>query len=148
MMLIMENTEKQQDISDENENNNVIGRPFEKGISGNPKGRPRKEKTFSDTAIKLLSSSNIEIKYEINGKKKHINLTSSENIYCGLVSALIVQGLKGDVRAIKELIDRTEGKAVQKLDLEGSIKTSTPDLSHLSVKQLEKLYANLSESTI
>ncbi|HEA70990.1 hypothetical protein LCGC14_0405710 [marine sediment metagenome] len=145
----MINTEKQRINSNGNSNgnsrNNVVGRPFSKGISGNPNGRPKKEKTFSDTAAQLLASSNIQIKYEINGREKEINLKSDKNIYWGLVSALILQGLKGDVRAIKELIDRTEGKAVQKLDIEGSLETNIPDLSHLGRGDLEKLYANLSE---
>ncbi|KKM26665.1 hypothetical protein LCGC14_1582460 [marine sediment metagenome] len=125
----------------------VIGRPFEKGQSGNPNGRPKKENTFSDTAIELLGASEIDIKYTINGKEKEIRLESNKNIYFGLVSALILEGLKGDVRAIKELIDRTEGKAVQKIDLEGSIETKLPDLSHLNVKQLEKLYGSFSKDT-
>lgn len=139
----MINVEKQQGNS--NGNSRVIGRPFKKGQSGNPNGRPKKENTFSDTAVELLESSSIEIKYTLNGEEKEMVLQSSKNIYCGLVSALIVQGLKGDVRAIKELIDRTEGKAVQKIDLEGSVETNIPDLSHLNVKQLEKLYGSFSK---
>ena len=99
----------------------VIGRPFKPGQSGNPLGRPKKENTFSDTARSLMASKDMCITWEINGKKRTLRVTADRNIYYGLVSALIIEGLKGDVRAIRELVNRTEGKPAQAIDINAQV---------------------------
>ncbi len=95
--------------------------PAQKGEVRNPYGRPKKEHTFSDTARELLSAEELCIEITLtDGKKKRIELKSTKNFHYGLVAALIVEGLKGNVQAIRELVDRVEGKAAQNLQISGS----------------------------
>lgn len=93
---------------------------WKKGQSGNPKGRPKKGKAFSDIARQLLSAKKIDIRFTvpINGefKTKRLYVDSDKSVYHGLVGVLISEGLKGNVQAIKELIDRAEGKAREFVD--------------------------------
>lgn len=92
---------------------------FEKGNKFG-KGRPKKEHTFSDTARELLKAKALDIDFvvEKDGKRKekNIHLETTVNFYHGLVVALISEGLKGDTRAIKELIDRSDGKVTEKVE--------------------------------
>ena len=98
--------------------NNTNLKPFAKGQSGNPNGRPKKEKCFGDNARELLQATELHIELTLaSGKKKVIGLTSTKNFYHGLVGALIVEGLQGNVQAIKELIDRADGKVPDKIDM-------------------------------
>lgn len=93
---------------------------FKKGESGNPKGRPKKEKCFSDIARQLLSAKKLNIEYTFpkDGKEvtARVSITSDKTIYHGLCAALVREGMGGNVQAIKELIDRTEGKAKEFID--------------------------------
>ncbi len=93
------------------------------GNTANPNGRPLKENTFSDIARTLLSSKEIHIEYTYpkDGAlvKRSLNITSDNTINHSLVAALVKEGLDGNVNAIKELIDRTQGRAPQDLNLGG-----------------------------
>jgi len=93
---------------------------FKKGKSGNPKGRPKMESTFSDTARELMEAKEINVSWNINGKEKKLRLTSDHNMYHGIAAALIVESLKGNTKAIRELIDRTEGKAIMRASVESN----------------------------
>ncbi len=91
---------------------------FKPGQSGNPEGRSKKEKTFSDTARQLLEAKSVDITFKSNkGKEKRIHLESSQNFYHSLVVALLMKALKGDVRAIRELANRTDGLPKQSADI-------------------------------
>jgi len=93
---------------------------FKKGKSGNPYGRPKKDKCFSDIARQLLAAKRLDIEFSFpkDGKmhtsKMHID--SDKDIYHALIAALIREGMAGNVPAIKELMDRTDGKAVARVD--------------------------------
>lgn len=93
------------------------------GNTANPNGRPLKENTFSDIARTLLSSKEIHIEYTYpkDGAlvKRSLNITSDNTINHSLVAALVKEGLDGNVNAIKELIDRTQGRAPQEINLGG-----------------------------
>ena len=90
---------------------------FKPGESGNPKGRPKKENTFSDTARDLLAATSIDISWTITDAKgthkKNLKLESTKTMHHGIAAALIVESLKGNVQAVREIINRVEGKAVQ-----------------------------------
>jgi len=80
------------------------GRPFKKGESGNPNGRPPAEWSWSGTLRRLAEeeqAKGIQLK-ELMGK------------------SLIKEGLKGNIPAIKEFGDRIDGKANQGVDLNHS----------------------------
>ena len=74
-------------------------KPFRKGQSGNPKGRPKKIPELD----KLLA--------DVLGEEKN-GIIAAEAILKGLLS----KATKGDVRAAEVLLDRAYGKAKQFLD--------------------------------
>lgn len=87
---------------------------FTKGVSGNPNGRPRREKTYQTAARELLASNEIKITFNVrNGSevvKKTIDISSDHNMYYALAATMIIEGLKGNHQAVKDMIDRTEGR--------------------------------------
>ena len=74
-------------------------KPFKKGKSGNPKGRP-KLPDISEAMAKILAD-------EKDGK------TALDAI----LAALRAKATKGDVRAAQELLDRAFGKSKQAIDI-------------------------------
>ena len=78
-------------------------KPFKKGQSGNPKGRP-KMPDLSEAIAKVLAE-------EKDG------ITALELI----LAALRAKAAKGDVRAAQELLDRGFGKSRQNIDNSGTI---------------------------
>jgi hypothetical protein len=95
-------------------------RPCKPGETHNPNGRPKKEKCFSDIARTLLGAKKIDIEYTYpkDGKNftRKMHVESDKPMYHSLVAALIREGMDGNVQAIKELIDRTDGKVTEHLD--------------------------------
>lgn len=75
-------------------------KPFKKGKSGNPKGRP-KMPNIKDAIAVILAD-------EKEGK------TALDAI----LMALRAKAVKGDVRAAQELLDRAYGKSKQIVDME------------------------------
>lgn len=74
-------------------------KPFKKGQSGNPNGRPRKLPELD----KLLA--------DVLGEEKD-GITAAEAI----LKALRLKAAKGDVRAAEIILDRAYGKARQVID--------------------------------
>lgn len=97
---------------------------FIKGIVPNPKGRPLKSETYSDTLKELLQGKDIKVSWNINGKEKSLNVSSTKNIYYGIASSQIMEALKGNVQAQKEIVDRVQGKAPQTIVNEGVDETA------------------------
>ncbi len=96
-------------------NKEFIENQFKKGEVRNPAGRPKKENTYSDTLRSLLEGQDIEVTWTVNGKKKNLTVSSDKNLYYGVASAQIMEALKGNIQAQKEIIDRIQGKAPQTL---------------------------------
>ena len=92
--------------------------PWPPGRSGNLKGRPKKSMCYSDTARELMAAQEIDVSWTVDGKAKTLKVTSNRNMYYGIVAAQIMEALKGNVQAAKELIDRTEGRARQTISLQ------------------------------
>ena len=84
-------------------------KPFKKGQSGNPNGRPKKLPELD----KLLA--------DVLGEEKD-GITAGEAI----LKALRAKASKGDVRAAEVLLDRAYGKAKQTMDVSVS-KKNLPD---------------------
>ena len=82
-----------------------IGRPFPKGVSGNPEGRPPGSKNFStvfEEAIKLIV------------KEQKIPVKNPE---VEMVVKAISQALKGNYMFYKDIMDRTYGATGKGLEL-------------------------------
>lgn len=113
------------------------GKPFPKGVSGNPGGRPKKESTISGQISKYLDQ---VPKVLIQGKE-------NAQTWRELISLAWLMGCyKGNPVLIKELLDRTEGRLIQPIGVGGAgppiqTESSIPvDLSKLSPEEREKLY--------
>jgi hypothetical protein len=82
---------------------NKIGNRFQKGESGNPQGRPKTTR-LTDALREQLAETNPHAPEE----------TVAEEI----ARALISEAKNGNVQAIREIGDRTEGKPKQAIDLD------------------------------
>lgn len=82
----------------------VIGRPFPKGVSGNPGGRP-KTRPFKDAIDRAIEKAE-------KGEEGAISLDD-------IALALFTEAKGGNVAAMKELADRTDGKVAQGLEHSG-----------------------------
>lgn len=85
-------------------------KPFEKGKSGNPNGRPLGVKNRS-TLVKEWLEATETILNPITGEKE---LLSQQDI---MTLALIKKARKGDVSAYKELMDSAHGKITDHTDI-------------------------------
>ena len=98
----------------------LLGRPFPKGKSGNPGGRPKK---LEITRIfeKMLAKPD---------KRKELQK---------IVEDILAKRGMAAVLLLREIIERTEGKVSQEVDLSGSISMlSDADLAAKIAKMIEK----------
>jgi hypothetical protein len=86
--------------SDETAAKRVIGRPFPKGTSGNPGGRPKK-RLIDEVLEELL-------------------LTDDSAVAQTVAAALLKKAKRGDVKAIQLLAERVQGKPRQAVQLTGA----------------------------
>lgn len=83
--------------------------PFEPGKSGNPNGRPKKDKSIADILIKIGDQ-----------KYKNTNLTKQQK----LLQIVYDEALKGSIPHLHFIADRTEGRAIERIlqkEVEGEI---------------------------
>ena len=77
--------------------------PFQKGQSGNPKGRPKSNKRFRDALCLAV--------HERVDEKPLRSVETGEHAYLRRAAeALVEKALSGDLRAIREVADRLDGK--------------------------------------
>jgi hypothetical protein len=95
-------------------------KPFEKGESGNPNGRPLGQKNYAtlykEALIKLAT---------LNGKEP-------EELELELISKGIMSARAGDYRFYKDVLDRLLGTAVTRTDLTTNGKDLMPDAETLA----------------
>ena len=106
-----------------NQKGGITGKGWTPGTSGNPNGRPKKSTSWSEIANDLLDSSEIMIVYTSSKKTEdlHIKVEKNKTIRHAIVSALINEAMSGNITAIRELYDRTEGKPAQKIEVEETL---------------------------
>ena len=100
-------------------NKDFLDNQVKPGEVRNPTGRPKKENTYSDTLRDLLAGQDISVTWTVNGKKKSLKVSSDKNLYYGVASSQIMEALKGNVQAQREIVDRIQGKAPQSIALGG-----------------------------
>lgn len=81
-------------------------RPWKKGQSGNPKGRP-KGPCIRTTLMKYLQ-------LEYPGKFNPIT-GETMSVFESIIFSLLRKADQGDVAALKEILDRLEGKPIAKV---------------------------------
>ena len=97
-------TEQQSEITDARRRSLANLKPFKKGQSGNPAGRP-KSITLSE-AIRLQLAQTF----------------SEDRTYAEEIAlVLCVAAIKGNVNAAREIADRTEGKPKQAIDVDMNV---------------------------
>ena len=104
-----------------NKTGGVTGKGWKPGQSGNPAGRPKKISSWSEQAKELLQASEIDIGITLpDGQKKRLKLKveDGKTILHAVIGSLILEALQGNIPAMRELADRTEGKPAQKLEVE------------------------------
>jgi hypothetical protein len=107
---------------------NIENHKFEKGISGNPNGRPKGSKNRSTIAKYWLS---IEQKLK-NPLTNQDELLSQEDL---MTLAQIKKAREGDTGAYRALLDSGYGAPVQQVD-----QTQTNyDFSNLSIDQVKEI---------
>jgi hypothetical protein len=82
------------DVAKTAENSRIIGRPFPKGVSGNPNGRPK--------GVSIVDA----IKRELENKPEGSDRTYLELLIQRIFKSAIQDG---DVHMIKDIINRTDG---------------------------------------
>ena len=86
-------------------------KPFPKGVSGNPAGKPKGVQHSKTRLLRLLEL--VQTKTNpITGEKEEFTIAEQ------LDMVLINKALKGDLNAYKELFDRLEGRAKQSIEAE------------------------------
>jgi hypothetical protein len=85
---------------------NKAGKQFEPGESGNPAGRPKRTRLTDALTVKLAENA---------------PGASEETIAERIAQALVDEALNGNVQAIREIGDRTEGKPRQALDINATL---------------------------
>lgn len=81
-------------------------KPFSKGQSGNPQGRPAGTEN-SRTRLKRLLSYEIQTINELTGEIENLSAVELMDI------AIIQKALTGDVKAYAEILNRMEGKPTE-----------------------------------
>ncbi len=114
-----EEPEKQEDIKKESHR-------FLPGQSGNPSGRPKKGSAWADIRKELLSASKIKLVLstpDANGFDKtrifDLKVGEEKTFRHAIMTRQIQNALSGDNDAIRDLMDREDGKPRQTVDLGG-----------------------------
>lgn len=82
----------------------MAGNPnWVKGVSGNPKGKPKKDETFTGILRKVLKEPSVKWK-DKNGKERKISGKEA------VARKLVELAVHGDIGAIKYIGDRNDGK--------------------------------------
>lgn len=104
-------------------------KPWPKGVSGNPGGRPKK-KLISDELERLLQE-------EAPGG-------TGKTWASVIAESLLRQAAKGDVRAISELVNRVEGKPLQAVNLDVNSSSEIDSMTDEELRQrLTELWEEL-----
>ncbi len=81
----------------------VVGRPFKKGQSGNPAGRPKNEHSIPN------------ILRELSAKINEYDPDKKQTILEGICAKATLDALGGDKAARDWVADRMEGKSVERI---------------------------------
>ena len=103
-------------------------KPFEKGESGNPNGRPKGAKNRS-TIAKYWLEVNQKLKNPLTGNDE---VMSQEDL---MTLALIKKAREGDVAAYKALMDSGYGAPIQQIEQQ----QTNIDLSNLTTEEIKEL---------
>lgn len=112
------------------------GRPFTKGTSGNPKGRPKKGDSMADVCNEILNAKSIRLTItpEEGSPIKKI-IKSQKSIRHALAVVQVEKALAGDMAAANFLADRSDGRPAQTVIQKDSNKPDFTELKFITMKQ-------------
>ena len=88
-------------------------KPFPKGVSGNPNGRPRGVENSKTRLLRLLELVT-KVRNPVTGEEEDFSIAEQ------LDMQIIAKARKGDLKAYEIILDRLEGKPKQSTELEVS----------------------------
>lgn len=92
-------------------------KPFPKGVSGNPAGRPRGVENSRTRLLRILELTQKK-RNPVTGEDEEFSIAEQMDLQ------LINKALKGDLKAYEILFDRLEGKPKQTTDINANIQGS------------------------
>jgi hypothetical protein len=110
-------------------------KPFKPGQSGNPLGK-RKGTPNSATIIRKWLEVKSKLVDPLTGE------TTKMSHYDAVVLAQIAKALKADTPAFKELMDRLEGRAMQRIEAEVKNETINVEVSAKRRNEILKAFKN------
>lgn len=124
-----------------------VGRPFTKGVSGNPKGRPPSIVTKLNNRLKKggyepLRQSQVRDTYLVVATLTQDRLEQlSEDPKAPMFARLAARELlgKNGFEAMELILDRMHGKPTQTTIVNADVKTTAVDYSKMSEQALEEL---------
>jgi len=113
-----------------NKNPNIENlKPFKKGESGNPNGRPKGKRSRS-TIVKEWLEVSQKVKNPISGITEELE---QQDI---MTLALIKKAREGDVQAYRELMDSSYGKIESKIEYSGEMQAH---INNFNIKDIYKV---------
>ncbi len=106
---------------------------------GNTASAGNKRKAYTSILSEMLLGNRIEVSWTINGEKKSLEVTSDKNLYYGVAAVQVMEALKGNTNATKEIIDRTEGRSLQSIAAISEVTFKGTDFSELLKKSKERI---------
>ena len=93
----------------------IVGKPFSKGVSGNPEGKKKGVPNIK-TVLKRVLQIELLLTNPLTDVEEHT--TPMDAIACRLVA----NAIRGDIASIKEVYERLEGKSQSNVSLEAEVK--------------------------
>jgi len=98
--------------------NTVNLKSFQKGQSGNPGGRPRGSRNVSTVLAMMLTEIAPDVVVEASFVKDISKGLKRATVADAMAARLIYEGaVNGNLAALKEVLDRTEGKAKERIQV-------------------------------
>jgi len=86
-------------------------KPFPKGVSGNPAGKPKGVEHSKTRLLRLLQLVT-KVRNPVTGEDEEFTIAEQ------LDMKIIAKAMKSDIRAYQEILDRLEGRAKQTNEIE------------------------------
>jgi hypothetical protein len=96
--------------TDKQRNTSGLRPAWKPGQSGNPNGRPPKGRALAEIYREILDAEEVEFRIWKDGEEKTQMLRGQPTIRHRMGLVLLGMAMSGDISAIREMSDRTEGK--------------------------------------